>query len=251
MTSIYGRKYVVISQEEYQQLKDNSTNDESISLLQPEKADLRKSEAEMRNVWSRELPPDEKIRLFTEELNNFKTRHNSLIKPKPLEVVMKRESSQHPETKLKEGNDTRVKSEDLQQEEDDKRIIGESAIHTIPKASKKHAIMLIDHIRSRSNILDWNASGEMIFRGDVIQGSNISDLISHVMTNRKTLQIPILYKTIFSKALSELNIPNDWIKNKEQIKVLQTYKHERGGTRTLSSESLANKKQKINWLSST
>ena len=88
---MHGKKYVVISQEEYQRLKDDKPQ-ENLKLVNPEKRDLQKSNVEMKNVLDGTLPSDEKVRLLTEELNNLKARYDELRKPKPLEVLMKNEN---------------------------------------------------------------------------------------------------------------------------------------------------------------
>ena len=60
----HGKKYVVISQQEYDMLRSKTES----KIHNPEKRELYRAEAEMKNVLDREIPEDEKIRLFTEEL---------------------------------------------------------------------------------------------------------------------------------------------------------------------------------------
>ena len=50
-----GKKFVVISQEEYQHLKDDKPQ-ENLKLINPEKRDLQKSNAEMKSVLDSSLP---------------------------------------------------------------------------------------------------------------------------------------------------------------------------------------------------
>ena len=38
-----------------------------------EKVELEKSEQEIKNVWNAPIPPHEKVRIFTKELNKFKS----------------------------------------------------------------------------------------------------------------------------------------------------------------------------------
>ena len=66
---MHGKKYVVISQEEYENLKNKHSHSR---LENPEKSDLHRSETEMKNVLNKDIPSDEKIRLFTDEFNNLK-----------------------------------------------------------------------------------------------------------------------------------------------------------------------------------
>ena len=45
----------------------------SAKSYQPEKNELIKSEEEMHNVWNTSVPPHEKVKQFTEELNKFRS----------------------------------------------------------------------------------------------------------------------------------------------------------------------------------
>ena len=138
-----GKKHVVISQEEYQRLLRNK----SIAPTQPEQHDMHKSEQEMKSVWERNLPEDEKIRLFMEELTNFKTRYDSLLKPKPLEVIM---------NKRDEKDKEKVKP--LAVEKNQRDLTKEysavhDVIHSLPKASQKHGELLLHHLQSRPDVV--------------------------------------------------------------------------------------------------
>ena len=73
MSIVNGKKYIVISPEEYDILKQPRRVEEK----QPERNDMEKSNNEMKNIWNRaDIASDEKVRIFTEELNNFKNRYN-------------------------------------------------------------------------------------------------------------------------------------------------------------------------------
>ena len=91
---MHGKKYVVISQEEYKNLKNKHSHSR---LENPEKSDLHRSETEMKNVLNKDIPSDEKIRLFTDEFNNFKKRYDGLMKPKPLKVIMEKKNEEEKE----------------------------------------------------------------------------------------------------------------------------------------------------------
>lgn len=216
-----GKKYVVISQEEYEMLK-NKTHD--TKLANPVKQDLHRSEREMKSIWDTNLQADEKIRLFTEELNNLKSKYDSLTKPKPLEVVIAK-SSIPQNMKSIEGN----------------------VIESLPKTNQTDGLLLLEHLKSRPDIIQWNSNGEIIFKGDLIPGSNLTDLISSVSTTRKST-IPILPQSVFLKALSEANVPETWIKNKGNRKLLQSYKSLKEQNPFHSPNT---KKMKTNWISST
>ena len=46
-----------------------------------EKVELEKSKQEIKNVWNTPIPPQEKVRIFTEELNKFKSLVNKALQP--------------------------------------------------------------------------------------------------------------------------------------------------------------------------
>ena len=60
-----GKKYIVIPQEEYELLKSKTLPNNAVH--NPVKQDLRRAEQAMDETLANTLPPDEKVRLFTEE----------------------------------------------------------------------------------------------------------------------------------------------------------------------------------------
>ena len=122
----------------------------------------------------------------------------------------------------------------------------ENLIKSLPKSSQNEASLMIEHLKSHPEIISWNSKGEIIFKGDRIPDSNLTDLISSVTTNRK-LDIPLIAKTVFIKGLSEANVPESWIKNKKSRNLMQSYKTV-GGHETTSTPP---KVKKVKWISST
>lgn len=220
-----GKKYVVISPEEYERLKNDTIRG---GIVNPLKRDMHKSEREMSSVLNRStIPVDERIRQFTEELNNMKSRYEGLTKQKPLEIVMK------PNTTLKEE----AKQMD---------IIEESVIQSASKTNKTNAKLVLDYLKSKPEIIKWNKLGEVIFRGERVPGSNITDLIIDTVSKRKKSDISNpLYKSVFMKALSETNVPRKWIKNREHYEILNSYNEIKNSPAIRDS-----KKMKIDWSSS-
>ena len=231
--SAHGKKYVVIPQEEYELLK--SKNLPNNTLHNPMKQDLRRAEQSMKETLTNALPPDEKVRLFTEELNNMKRRYDDLTKTKPIRVVMDKKGDSEESEKIKDDGSN--------------SFLSEALLKTIPKQSRTEAKLLFEHLQNHPEIIKWNKRGEISFKGDELNGSNLIDLIANVMTNRKSSG-SLLHDTIFLKALSETNVPESWIKNRTSRKLLQSYKDvkELNPFTTPSSER---KKIKIDWASST
>ena len=151
-------KHVVIPLEEYNRLKESNYLANDV-IVNPKKKEFIKSGNEMRNVWNRDdLPPDEKIKHFTKELNNFKRRYDELTKPKPMEMILK--------------NNERSTEYD-----DDIDLVKKNVLQSISKSNKGNAELLIDYLKTKPNIIKWNDHGEMIFRNEVIPGSNMTDMI--------------------------------------------------------------------------
>ena len=217
-----GKTHVVISLEEYERLKN-----EGGTIANPLKRDMQKSEREMSSALNKStIPIDERIRQFTEELNNMKSRYEGLTRQKPLEVIM---TSTNPI--LEEA----VKKKD---------IIEESIMQSTSKTNKADAKLMLEYLKSKPDIIKWNELGEVIFRGEHVPGSNITDLIVDAVSKRKKSDVANpLYKSVFMKALSETNVPQKWIKNKEHYQILNSYNKIRN--------SPDKKKMKMEWSSST
>ena len=121
MSSSYGKKFVVISQEEYERLK-KSTLTQNQKISNPTKREFFESEKQMKDVLNEsEIPNDEKIGLFTENLNYMKKQYDELIKPKQVRVAI----NQHkPEELIKEEEEIPGK----------KTLLEKSLIKSIPKS---------------------------------------------------------------------------------------------------------------------
>ena len=87
-----GQKYVVIPPDVYQSMKDRvkvtGGDGGSSNIMQPpEKTAMLKVEEKMSGIWERkDLSGEEKVRLSTQFLNDFKSHYNTLTTSKPLEL---------------------------------------------------------------------------------------------------------------------------------------------------------------------
>ena len=182
-----GKKFVVISEEEYERLKvkrsDVNTNNTVSKPLNPELQDFQKSATNMKRVWEEDdVPVNEKIRRFTEELTNLKTRYNSLSR--------RNRESYSPQPNL---STTAMPSKLYNMEE--------NIIQALPKTGKNDGILLLEHLKKHPDIIKWNSNGEIMFKGETLPGSNLKNMVISVITNRKS-NVPTLSKGVFVKALS-------------------------------------------------
>ena len=53
----------------------------SAKNYKPEKNELIKSEEEMQNIWNTSVPPHEKVKQLTEELNKFRSLLKTMTEP--------------------------------------------------------------------------------------------------------------------------------------------------------------------------
>ena len=86
------------------------------------------------------------------------------------------------------------------------RLDMEVIISAIPKNYKNRARALLNHITADpQQRLQWNARGELIFHGNVIHGSHITDLVKNSQRQYKHAQPTGLVE--FQDGLKQLNIP--------------------------------------------
>ena len=143
----------------------------------------------MKSVWERDdLPPDEKVKVFTNELNALQRYRDSLIKPK--EPIVHEEKI---EAKAKESNE----------DNDPSKSVTEDVLGVLPKTIRKEANQILRFLKSKPENLSWNKDKELIYKGTVLRGSNISDLLLDTLSNRKKMISPVLFANTFSKALAE------------------------------------------------
>ncbi|KAJ8018824.1 hypothetical protein HOLleu_42971 [Holothuria leucospilota] len=92
-----------------------------------------------------------------------------------------------------------------------------------PKSLKNKAKLMLnritDHRQSgKSPIIDWNGNGELLYKGDTVKGSNLTDLILDVMHTRKDFNPVGCQK--FIHGLSELNFPEAHVGNLARRQVM-------------------------------
>ena len=76
MSNTPAKKFLVIPSDMY-----NRPTKHTAKSYQPEKSELIKSEEEMQNFWDSSVPPHEKVKLFIEKLNKFKSLLKTIAEP--------------------------------------------------------------------------------------------------------------------------------------------------------------------------
>jgi hypothetical protein len=95
-------------------------------------------------------------------------------------------------------------------------------IDSVPATMKSRAHQLVRKLKSNQDIVGWNDQGQMMFKGRVIPGTNIIDLVNDSLRKRKNFN-PEGWE-LFSKALRHLNIPEGVVRNENRLGLIREYK---------------------------
>ena len=90
----------------------------------------------------------------------------------------------------------------------------EMIVRGIPKNMKTRAQALLARLKEREDAITWDERGQVILKGDLIQKSNISDLISDAMRSRKHFN-PVGVQQFYD-VLYEINVPKDLVRNEKR-----------------------------------
>lgn len=92
----------------------------------------------------------------------------------------------------------------------------------IPLLFKRNTQAILNHFRDHRDTLSWNDRGEIIYKGQIIQGSNLTDLLKDSQRSYKHLD-PIGTGE-FYRAWAELNIPEGLLGNELRKIEVRNYK---------------------------
>ncbi len=82
-------------------------------------------------------------------------------------------------------------------------------ISTLPITLRDKGRVLLEKLKTAGKV---NSSGHLMFNGQIVQGSNIHDLLDDVLRRRRTAPPPKGWKE-FAQVLDQLNISREFISN--------------------------------------
>ena len=94
-------------------------------------------------------------------------------------------------------------------------------IDSVPKAMQNREQLLIKKLKDHSDVISWNDNGQLVLEGSIVPNSNIVDLVKDVMQKRKGFNPEHL--STFAKALTKINVPEDYVRNPDRIDSLGWY----------------------------
>ena len=116
---------------------------------QPKKNERIKSEKKTQNIWNTSVPPHEKVKLFTEELNKFRSLLKTMAEPVKVQMHQQAE-------RVKPSYDTST------QESTTNKIDG-TIVRGLAKANRKKRSILLDFLKMHPDKFMGNEKGEMIY----------------------------------------------------------------------------------------
>ena len=152
-----------------------------------------------------DVPENTMATMYAQQLQRVKQLKNQVFRSElsPVQMV-----TQTKRTMILES-DSVTPSQQLNAS--DKQIID-----SVPKTMQNHAKLLIQKLKNHSDVISWNDHGQL-----VLDNSNIVDLVNDVMRKRKDFNSD--HSNTFAKALAKINVPDDLVKDPDQIDSIHWY----------------------------
>lgn len=139
---------------------------------------------QMRTILSKKMPDSEKATLYQQVLQKF---------VKFPEVNEVQPATQKPEIVLNDPPD-----------------ITEDVTKSAPVKHKKVVKDIMLFLKNHSDVFSWTPENELVLNGNTLSHTNVKDLISHLIRNKKSK--PLGFDQ-FQSALGRNNFPESFVKN--------------------------------------
>ena len=158
-----------------------------------------------------DLPEDTKATMYAQQLQRVNQLKNQVFRPEPSPVQM----ITHTEQTVTSESDSTTPSQQLNGT--DKQIID-----SVPKTMQNQAKLLNQKLKDHSDVISWNNNGQLVLEGSIVPNSNIVDLVNDVMRKRKGFNPQ--HSNTFAKPLTEINVPEDYLRNPDRIDSIRWYR---------------------------
>ena len=153
--------------------------------MNPIASTIKLTQENLSAVWNRVgIYEEKKVRLHTEELNKLRR------------AKVERNATAHP---VQKASIDKVKEEKMNFE-----IM---FTQSLPGTSRSHGQLGLNYLKQHSNIISWSEHGQMIYKDDVIENSNMIDLLTWMIKlkpNNTNQTLPFV-SLLFAKAIAECN----------------------------------------------
>lgn len=186
----------------------------------PTKQHLSDLDKEMMKILNSHLSDFEKIQLYHELLKR-KMNLQEFNQPAKMDIQELKPSEKMDSEEVKPSEE--VSESPVDDPTSKISNFDEAVLKMIPTGLRKQTHQLIHFLKTDPDVFQWNGRGEILFKKSLIPKSNLADLISLILTQRKVKQ-PLNGRDEFLQALTELNVPKFFVKNKHLDEVLQLQK---------------------------
>jgi len=162
---------------------------------------------------NKQLSDDEKVRQYSQALQNYLSYYNQR-KDQPVKVKI-----QQPPVPSPPVNQPQEPRQVDQQEES---TMERDILRTLPKTAVERGQMLLEKIKENPDIMKWDERGQLIYEGEPVVGSHISDLVNDLMRTNKGSG-PLGWE-MFAQGLAKMNAPEQLLRNSHRKGLLREYK---------------------------
>ena len=198
------RKMILVPERTMEELKQ--WRERSLNPLPhtPEVASTVRLGRELDTIVDRDdLTPEAKVAKFGSELHRYRTYL---------------QQARHPEEQRTWKTETVPEAKPNMSTEDQDLM---TAITSSVSTQLKPKVPLIfKHLKKHSDILTWEKDGQLQYKGQTIPGTNMVDLVTDALRPQPRKGYQPSGVDSFVQGLVESNIPRDWIRNPNYIKVM-------------------------------
>ncbi len=167
----------------------------------------------MMKILHSDLPDSEKL-IFYHEL--LKKSLNLQEFNQPMKENKVQSTSEHEQNNTSE-NQPQLTSENKSRQEvkvEDNNYQG-LILASLSKSMRRKAENALTIMQNQPDIISWSKNGEILSHGENIPNTNIIDFFQYLYNSRKVLP----HKGIYDTMLKDLNIPKQFIGNKNLLKL--------------------------------
>ena len=185
--------------------------DRQQGIPDPRLTNYHKLDGDMQSLLTDDRPTttdDETLKVYNQKLMRQRMMHYQYANHRPpvkVEVVQPSNAAAN----VASNNGVSHPVSNSNPSDDTEREIYDS----VPKSMQRKAKLLIDKIKSRSD-MRWNDKGELVYKRKVVPGSNIVDLVNDTMRKRKHFE-PTGWE-VLATGLKEANVPQELVGNSRQ-----------------------------------
>ena len=203
---VRGQKMVLVPVTVWEQLKQlqhvEQKRDTMEMIKKPEDAIVYKTFSNMRDTLQANEKEEIKADKHVEALNDFTLLRNKM-------------NNTIPTVSIPPTTQTTTSASSVDTVEND-------VIQSVPKTLQTQAKLLMSRLKQHPNIISWTPNGEVIIQGNRKSGTNIIDLVGGLLRTRKNVHPQNEHS--FLKTLASINLPEEFIRNKNQLPRYREYK---------------------------